>query len=38
MADGYGNSRIAVFSYAGRFLREWGSRGRGPGQFMVSPW
>ena len=35
VADGYGNSRIAVFSYAGRFLREWGSRGRGPGQFQV---
>jgi len=35
VADGYGNSRIAVFSYTGRFLREWGSRGRGPGQFQV---
>ena len=35
VADGYGNSRIAVFSYAGHFLREWGSRGRGPGQFQV---
>ena len=35
VADGYGNSRIAVFSYSGTFLREWGSRGHGPGQFQV---
>ncbi|CAE8609291.1 unnamed protein product [Polarella glacialis] len=34
VADGYGNSRIAVFSLPnGEFLGQWGSRGTGPGQF-----
>ncbi len=27
------NDRIQVFSLAGVFLRQWGSRGHGPGQF-----
>ena len=35
VADGYGNSRIAVFTYDGRFVRQWGSAGSGPGQFRV---
>lgn len=35
VSDGYGNSRIVVFSPSGTFAREWGSRGRGPGQFHV---
>lgn len=35
IADGYGNSRIAVYSYSGKFLREWGSAGKGEGQFAV---
>lgn len=35
VADGYGNSRIAVFSATGEFLREWGSFGTGKGQFNI---
>mmetsp|Transcript_51165 Transcript_51165/g.141596 ORF Transcript_51165/g.141596 Transcript_51165/m.141596 type:complete len:476 (+) Transcript_51165:719-2146(+) len=35
VSDGYGNSRVAVFSYSGKFLREWGSPGDGPGQFRI---
>ncbi|HEU4704340.1 MAG TPA: peptidyl-alpha-hydroxyglycine alpha-amidating lyase family protein [Sphingomicrobium sp.] len=35
VSDGYGNSRIAKFSAEGRFRFEWGSRGAGPGQFLV---
>jgi DNA-binding beta-propeller fold protein YncE len=27
VADGYGNSRIAVFDRSGRFLRQWGHQG-----------
>lgn len=30
VADGYTNSRVAVFDRAGRFLRQWGERGRAP--------
>src|SRR5262245_41920473 len=33
IADGYGNHRVVVFDKNGRFLRQWGSRGTGPGQF-----
>ena len=33
VADGYGNARIAKFAPDGRFLKSWGSRGTGPGQF-----
>jgi hypothetical protein len=33
IADGYGNHRVVVFDKKGRFLRQWGSRGTGPGQF-----
>jgi peptidylamidoglycolate lyase len=35
VADGYGNSRIVVFSSTGAYLREWGSAGAGKGQFRV---
>jgi len=35
VADGYGNSRVAVFSYDGVFEREWGSAGSADGQFRV---
>ncbi len=35
VADGYGNSRIAKFDKNGRFLKSWGSRGSGPGQFNL---
>lgn len=33
VADGYGNTRIARFSADGRFLGQWGSPGKGPGEF-----
>jgi hypothetical protein len=33
VADGYGNARIAKFAPDGRFLKSWGSRGTGQGQF-----
>jgi hypothetical protein len=33
IADGYGNHRVAVFDYQGRFLRQFGSVGTGPSQF-----
>jgi len=35
VADGYANGRIVVFDAAGRKVREWGERGRGPGQFNL---
>ncbi len=34
IADGYGNHRVVVFDSAGRYLRQWGSAGSGPGQFV----
>jgi DNA-binding beta-propeller fold protein YncE len=33
VSDGYGNARIAKFDRNGKFLKSWGTRGRGPGQF-----
>lgn len=33
VSDGYYNSRIAVFSTDGTFLRQWGTKGYGRGQF-----
>ena len=35
IADGYGNHRIVVFDGNGQFLRQWGSPGKGPGQFAL---
>uniref|UniRef100_A0A7S4EUW3 Copper type II ascorbate-dependent monooxygenase C-terminal domain-containing protein n=1 Tax=Chrysotila carterae TaxID=13221 RepID=A0A7S4EUW3_CHRCT len=35
VSDGYGNSRIIVFSAQGVYLRQWGSHGSGQGQFNV---
>ena len=35
VADGYGNSRVAVFTYDGAYLRQFGSAGSGDGQFRV---
>jgi len=34
IADGYGNHRIVVFNSQGKYLRQWGSAGSGPGQFV----
>lgn len=36
VADGYGNHRVVVFDSAGRYLRQWGSAGSGPGQFVAT--
>ena len=33
VSDGYVNSRVAIFDKNGKELREWGSKGSGPGQF-----
>ncbi len=33
IADGYGNHRVVVFDYQGRYLRQFGSVGTGPDQF-----
>ena len=35
VADGYGNARVIVFDKTGKFLREWGELGHGPGQFSI---
>ena len=35
VADGYGNSRIAHFSKDGKFLRDWGKKGKGPSEFNI---
>jgi len=37
VADGYGNHRVAVFDSKGKYLRQWGSAGDGPGQFTRDP-
>jgi hypothetical protein len=33
VADGIGNARVAKFDSKGVFIKSWGSRGTGPGQF-----
>jgi DNA-binding beta-propeller fold protein YncE len=33
VSDGYGNSRVVKFSRDGKYLLEWGRRGKGPGEF-----
>jgi streptogramin lyase len=33
VSDGYNNKRIVKFDKNGKFLKEFGSRGKGPGQF-----
>src|SRR5712692_4074244 len=35
VSDGYGNSRVAKFDKNGKFIKSWGSRGTGPGQFDI---
>jgi 6-bladed beta-propeller len=35
VADGYGNSRVAKFDKNGKYIKSWGERGTGPGQFNV---
>jgi DNA-binding beta-propeller fold protein YncE len=33
VADGYGNSRVVKFSPKGKYLKAWGKKGSGPGEF-----
>src|SRR5439155_393184 len=33
VADGVGNARVAKFNNKGVFIKSWGSKGNGPGQF-----
>lgn len=35
VADGYGNSRIAKFSKDGKFIKDWGMKGKGPSEFNI---
>jgi peptidylamidoglycolate lyase len=35
VSDGYRNSRIMKFSRTGIFLMQWGTKGSGPGEFIV---
>ena len=37
IADGYGNHRVVVFDANGKYVRQWGSPGNGPGQFGAAP-
>jgi len=35
VTDGYGNARVAKYEPTGKYIKSWGSRGSGPGQFNV---
>jgi DNA-binding beta-propeller fold protein YncE len=35
VADGYGNSRVQKFDKNGKFMKSWGRRGSGPGEFHL---
>jgi DNA-binding beta-propeller fold protein YncE len=35
ITDGYGNSRVAKYDKNGKWIRNWGSRGSGQGQFNI---
>lgn len=35
VADGFGNSRIAKYDKNGKWIKNWGSIGSGPGQFNI---
>jgi DNA-binding beta-propeller fold protein YncE len=35
VTDGYGNSRVAKYAPTGKWLKNWGSRGTGQGQFNI---
>ena len=35
ISDGYANARILEYTPQGKKLREWGTAGRGPGQFRI---
>jgi hypothetical protein len=35
VTDGYGNARVAKYAPTGKWLKNWGSRGTGQGQFNI---
>jgi sugar lactone lactonase YvrE len=35
VADGYGNARVAKYDRNGKWIKNWGSRGSGQGQFNI---
>jgi DNA-binding beta-propeller fold protein YncE len=35
VADGYGNSRVAKFESDGKFIKDWGKKGKGPSEFKI---
>ena len=35
VADGYGNSRVVKFNKEGKFIRAWGKKGSGEGEFNL---
>jgi DNA-binding beta-propeller fold protein YncE len=35
VTDGYAGARVVKFSREGKYLLEWGTRGKGPGQFEL---
>lgn len=35
VADGYGNTRVMKFGPDGKYLAQWGTPGKGPGQFNL---
>jgi DNA-binding beta-propeller fold protein YncE len=35
VADGYGNSRVVKFAKDGKYLKEWGKKGKGQGEFNL---
>jgi DNA-binding beta-propeller fold protein YncE len=35
VADGYGNSRVVKFSRTGKYVTEWGKKGKAPGEFHL---
>ena len=35
VSDGYGNSRVVKFSKDGKYLKEWGKKGAGAGEFNL---
>lgn len=35
VSDGYGNTRVMQFNQQGKFVRTWGTAGKGPGEFNL---
>jgi hypothetical protein len=38
ISDGYGNNRVVHFDKSGKFVKAWGKKGRGPGEFDLPHW